>query len=82
MDDHTFVRTITVPVNGISGTQFNLSKEQKDLLYQNGRNAAEQFFSTWNFDEYIATYRSNLPPEGRRERLHEHMKRVHQMLET
>jgi NTE family protein len=82
MDDHTFVRTITVPVNGISGTQFNLSKEQKDLLYQNGRNAAEQFFSTWNFDEYIATYRSNLPPEGRRERLHEHMKRVHQMLAT
>jgi len=77
MDDHTFVRTITIPVNGISGTQFNLSKEQADMLYQNGRNAAELFFSTWNFDEYITTFRSNLPEIGRRERLHEYMKQGH-----
>ena len=79
MDDHTFVRTITIPVNGISGTQFNLSKEQADMLYQNGRNAAEQFLSTWNFDAYITAYRSNLPQKGRRERLHEYMKGVHQV---
>jgi NTE family protein len=76
MDDHTYVRTIAVPVNGISGTQFNLSVAQTENLYQNGRNAAEQFFSTWDFEAYKATYRNGHPPRSRREQLHEHMKRA------
>jgi len=74
MDDHTYVRTIAVPVGGISGTKFNLTSEDADKLYQNGRNAAEQFFSTWDFDAYKAAYRSGQPPKSRRERLHESMK--------
>lgn len=76
MDDHTYVRTIAVPVNGISGTKFNLSSQEADTLYQNGRKAAEQFFSTWDFEAYKATYRDSQPARGRRERLHEQMKRA------
>ena len=76
MDDQTFVRTIVIPVNGISGTSFNLSKAEADTLYQNGREAAQQFFSTWDFEAYKSAYRSGLPAKGRRERLHEHMQQV------
>jgi NTE family protein len=76
MDDHTYVRTIAVPVNGICGTKFDLSSQETETLYQNGRKAATQFFSTWDFEAYKATYRSGQPPRSRRERLHEQMKRA------
>lgn len=76
MDDHTYVRTIAIPVNGISGTKFDLSPEEADTLYHNGRNAAAQFFSSWDFEAYKATYRNDQPSMSRRERLHEHMKRT------
>ena len=76
MDDHTYVRTVAIPVNGISGTKFDLSLDEADTLYQNGRDAAAQFFSTWDFEAYRATYRSDLPPKSRRERLHAHTKRA------
>ncbi|GAC1567200.1 MAG: patatin-like phospholipase family protein [Ktedonobacteraceae bacterium] len=74
MDDHTYVRTIAVPVDGISGTKFNLSSDEVDKLYQNGRNAAEQFLSSWDFEAYKAAYRGGQPQKSRRERLHEQMK--------
>lgn len=76
MDDHTFVRTIAIPVEGISATQFNLSAAEADRLYQNGRKAAEQFFTTWDFEAYKAAYREQQSLQGRRERLHEQMKHM------
>ena len=76
MDDSTYVRTIAIPVSGIGGTQFDLSPQQAETLYQNGRKAAEQFFSTWDFEAYKATYRGGQPARSRRERLHEQMKRA------
>ena len=74
MDDHTFVRTIAIPVEGISGTRFDLKPDEAEMLYQNGSKAAENFLSTWNFEAYKAAYRGNLQQKGRRERLHEEMK--------
>jgi NTE family protein len=74
MDDHTYVRTIAIPVDGISSIQFNLTKEQADKLYQNGEEAAKQFFATWDFDAYTATYLSARQLPGRQERLHAEMK--------
>ncbi|HKV59528.1 MAG TPA: patatin-like phospholipase family protein [Ktedonobacteraceae bacterium] len=76
MDDHTYVRTIAIPVNGISGTKFDLSSEEANTLYHNGRKAAAQFFSTWDFEAYKATYRNGQPLRSRRERLHEHMRTI------
>lgn len=78
MDDHTYARTIAIPVSGIGGTQFDLSPRQTETLYHNGRAAAEQFFSTWDFEAYKATYRGDQPAKSRRERLHEQMKRASQ----
>ena len=76
MDEHTYVRTIPIPTNGISGTQFNLSKEQAMMLYQNGQQAAIKFFSTWDFEAYKAAYRSGLPLPGRQEQLHRQMRNI------
>ena len=75
MDDATYVRTIAIPVSGINSTKFDLSPQEAETLYQNGRKAAEQFFSTWDFEAYKATYRSGQSPQSRHQRLHEQMKR-------
>ena len=69
LDDHAYVRTIAIPVDGISGTQFNLSGAQIDQLYRNGEAAAERFFASWNFSAYKAAYRSHRPLISRRARL-------------
>ena len=76
LEDHNYVRTTSIPVNGISALQFDLSKEQAETLYQNGQKAAEEFFATWDFDAYKATYRSDTPPPTRLERLHTDMQVV------
>lgn len=76
MDDATYVRTIAIPVSGINGTKFDLSPQEAETLYQNGRKAAAQFFSTWDFEAYKAHYRSGQSLKSRRERLHEQMKRA------
>lgn len=80
MDDHTYVRTIAIPVDGISSIKFNLQPDEAEKLYQNGRRAAEQFFATWDFQAYTATFRCQAR-QGRRERLHEHMRRVRQTVQ-
>lgn len=58
LDEHASIRTIAIPVNGISGTQFDLSRVQIEQLYHNGEIAAERFFAHWDFSTYKAVYRS------------------------
>jgi NTE family protein len=41
----------------VKTTDFGLSGEKSEALYQSGRKAAEKFFATWNFTEYVAKYR-------------------------
>ncbi len=76
LDNHTFVRTIAIPVDGISATRFDLSREEAERLYSNERSAAQQFFATWDFPAYKAAYRSGQLQPGRQQQLHEQMKRV------
>lgn len=42
-----FVRTVKIPTLGISTTQFRISKEQTDALYNAGLTAGEDFFTNW-----------------------------------
>ena len=80
LDDHAWVRTIAIPVHGISGTRFDLSAGQIDLLYRSGEAAAAQFFTTWDFSAYKIAYRparpqpSLQPLASRQARLHEAMR--------
>lgn len=66
--DADFVCTIPIPTLGIRATDFDLSRERSQELYESGRRAAEEFLQKWNFDRYKAEYRRSSPP-GRRERL-------------
>lgn len=58
------VRTIFIQTLGVKATQFNLSAQLREALYQSGRTAARQFLQTWNFQHYLTQYRK--PGNGRR----------------
>ena len=67
--DEQFIRTIPIPTLGIGTTEFDISRERSEALYQSGREAAEKFFDTWNFSKYIGRYRRGKPRIDRRLRL-------------
>lgn len=55
--DSDFVRTIPIPTLGVQTTDFDLSPEKRELLYQAGMAAANDFFSRWDFKKYLEKYR-------------------------
>jgi NTE family protein len=67
LEQDTFVRTIAIPTLGISSTDFDLTREQAEQLYQAGRDAAQTFLESWNFDGYIAEFRTGKDHSRRRE---------------
>ena len=48
-------RTIFVDTTGVQTLDFNLSREQQELLYENGRTYAAEFLGKWNPKTYGAT---------------------------
>jgi len=64
-----YVRTIAIDTLGIGTASFHLTDEQKEALYQSGRQAAKEFLSTWDFEKYKALYRSGKPLPSRHELL-------------
>jgi NTE family protein len=59
LDRHTSIRTILIPTQGVPSTNFNLAPEQINRLYQSGQQAATEFLKHWNFQQYVAEYRSD-----------------------
>jgi NTE family protein len=57
IENGAFARTIPIPTKGVAATDFDLSKERAEALYQSGRTAADAFFSTWDFAQYKRNYR-------------------------
>jgi len=79
INDEAFAHTIAIPTYGISSTQFTLTKEQVQQLYEGGKAAAAAFFKTWNFEAYLATYRrGNNPIASRQTQVHQAMKQYAQ----
>src|SRR2546428_1403962 len=66
IESGAFVRTIPIPTKGVTATEFDLSKERAEVLYQSGRTAAESFFSTWDFAAYKRNFRQ-VPTTNRRD---------------
>lgn len=60
-----YVRTIGIDTLGIGTTDFNLTTQQKEALYQSGVNAAQEFLKTWDFARYTEKYRSGQPAPSR-----------------
>jgi NTE family protein len=51
-------RTVFVDTAGVAITNFNLKQADKDRLYDNGRRAAEEFLTSWDFWAYVQDYRT------------------------
>lgn len=52
------VRTVEIPTLGVQTTDFDLTREQAQALYEAGYRAADRFFSRWDFGAYCRTYRA------------------------
>ena len=51
-------RTIFVDTFGVRSTDFDLDAATRSALFDSGRRAAEEFLSSWDFAQYVATYRT------------------------
>jgi len=60
IDTHDFERTIHIDTEGTGIAEFWLSKKEKDTLYDNGREAANEFFKDWDCDKYLEEFGKNL----------------------
>ena len=69
LSNDKFVRTIAIDTLNVGSTDFNLTPDQKEALYQSGVSAAKTFLDHWDFQKYIAEYRSGQPLPTRRERV-------------
>jgi NTE family protein len=58
VESATYARTIPIPTLGVGTTEFDLSPARALALYDSGRAAAAEFLDTWDFDAYIAEFRS------------------------
>lgn len=67
--DEQFVRTIPIPTLGVGTTEFDITAEKSEALYQSGRQAGEKFLTTWDFAEYVEKYRKGNPELSRTARL-------------
>jgi NTE family protein len=56
-DPSVLARTIFIDTMGVKATDFGLEREMADRLFENGRNAAETFLRTWDFDAYVEQFR-------------------------
>ena len=68
VEQANYARTIPIPTLGVGTTEFDLSKERAVALYDSGRWAAENFLDNWDFDAYIAEFRTG-KEHSRREAL-------------
>jgi NTE family protein len=53
-----YARTIPIPTLGVGTTEFDITKDRAEALYESGRAAAEKFLQSWNFEAYIEAFRS------------------------
>jgi NTE family protein len=58
VEQANFARTIAIPTLGVGTTEFELPRERALALYDSGRWAAEKFLDDWDFDAYVAEFRS------------------------
>jgi NTE family protein len=58
VEQANYARTIPIPTLGVGTTEFDLPKERALALFDSGRWAAEKFLDAWDFDAYIAEFRT------------------------
>lgn len=61
-DKSVTARTMFVDTFGVKATEFDLDNVTRDKLYENGRQAAEKFLRSWDFEAYVEKYRAGAIP--------------------
>lgn len=56
IEEKNFDRTIPIPTLGVKTTDFGISKEKMNELYEAGENAAEKFFDIWDHRRYLVKH--------------------------
>ncbi len=54
--DNNFARTIPIKTLGVNTTDFDISRERSDALYESGRQAAAEFFDRWDYAKWKLKY--------------------------
>jgi NTE family protein len=67
LEKSDFVRTITISNLGVKTTEFNLTADRAEALYDEGRRAAEAFLEKWDFGAYVDLFRKGQEQPTRRE---------------
>jgi len=75
VEQQHWARTIGIPTLGVGTTEFAITEDRKQALYDSGRKAADDFLKTWDFNAYVEAYRKSKPPT-RRETIVQHMQAV------
>jgi NTE family protein len=56
IQDANFSRTIAIPTMGVKTTEFDITPERKEMLFQSGYKAARDFFSGYSEEKYRALH--------------------------
>jgi NTE family protein len=67
LEQADFVRTMFIPTLGVKATDFGLSPDTAEALFESGRSTAREFLKSWDFDAYIAGFRRQAPPSRRQQ---------------
>ena len=57
-DPSVLARTMFVDTGQVRATDFDIDKSTQDTLFKNGRRGARTFLADWDFDRYVAEFRS------------------------
>lgn len=69
IDEAEFVRTIAIPTLGVGTTEFDITPQRSEALYQSGYDATKAFLKSFDFDKYVAAFRSETNAPSRRQNL-------------
>ena len=57
-DPSVLARTMFVDTGQVKATDFDIDESTQDMLFSNGQLGAEKFLAGWDFDRYVAEFRS------------------------
>ena len=64
LDKESKARTITIPTGSITSTNFELTMEEKEWLYNSGYNAANKFYNRGTSDNILITIETEIRIEN------------------
>lgn len=70
VEQANYARTIPIKTLGVRTTEFDISPERAQALFNSGRDAAREFLETWDFEEYKASFRMHDSSNVRRATVH------------